>query len=75
MCGVAWFNIIVIVPLTKPGLATMKDKKAQKKLGFDPVFIPSRCGMKGAEIREGIAAKIIPEPPTVLETDVPFSKM
>jgi AGCS family alanine or glycine:cation symporter len=47
----------------------MKDKKAQKKLGFDPVFIPSRCGMKGAEIREGIAAKIIPEPPTVLEKD------
>ncbi|MBU1565475.1 MAG: alanine:cation symporter family protein [Proteobacteria bacterium] len=59
--AMAWFNIIVIVLLTKPGLATLRDFEAQKKLGLDPVFIPSRCGIKGAEIWEEIAARNYPE--------------
>ena len=59
--AMAWFNIIVIILLTKPGLATLRDYEAQKKMGLDPVFIPSRCGIKGAEIWEGIAEKNYPE--------------
>ncbi len=46
----AWMNIIVIIILTKPALATLKDYEAQKKMGLDPVFIPERCGIKGAEL-------------------------
>ena len=53
----AWFNIIVIVLLSKPGIATLKDYEAQKKMGLDPVFIPSRCGIKDAELWD----KIVPE--------------
>ncbi len=59
--AMAWFNIIVIVLLTKPGIATLRDYEAQRKLGLDPVFIPSRCGIKGAEIWEGIARRMYPE--------------
>ena len=55
--AMAWFNIIVIVLLSKPGIATLKDYEAQKKMGLDPVFVPSRCGIKGAELWE----KIVPE--------------
>jgi AGCS family alanine or glycine:cation symporter len=55
--AMAWFNIIVIVLLSKPGIATLKDYEAQKKLGLDPVFVPKRCGIEGAELWE----KIVPE--------------
>ncbi len=55
--AMAWFNIVVIVLLTKPGIATLRDYEEQKKLGLDPVFIPSRCGIKGAELWD----KIIPQ--------------
>lgn len=46
----AWMNIIVIIMLTKPALATLMDYEAQKKMGLDPVFIPERCGIKGADL-------------------------
>jgi alanine or glycine:cation symporter, AGCS family len=59
--AMAWFNIVVIILLTKPGIATLKDYEAQKRLGLDPVFIPSRCGIQGAEIWDGIAVRIYPE--------------
>ncbi len=55
--AMAWFNIIVIVLLSKPGIATLKDYEAQKKLGLDPVFVPKRCGIEGAELWD----KIVPE--------------
>ena len=55
--AMAWFNIVVIVLLSKPGIATLKDYEAQRKLGIDPVFIPSRCGIEGAELWD----KIIPK--------------
>ncbi len=48
--AMAWFNVIVILLLTKPAIATLKDYEAQKKMGLDPVFIPSRIGIKGAEL-------------------------
>ena len=55
--AMAWFNIIVIVLLSKPGIATLKDYEAQKKMGIDPVFVPSRCGIKDAELWDTIVAR------------------
>ncbi|HBW34575.1 sodium:alanine symporter family protein [Desulfosporosinus sp. BICA1-9] len=55
--AMAWFNVIVIILLTKPGIATLKDYEAQKKLGVDPVFVPERCGIKGAELWHKIVAR------------------
>ncbi|OGO79394.1 MAG: sodium:alanine symporter [Clostridiales bacterium GWB2_37_7] len=55
--AMAWFNIVAILLLTKPGVATLKDYEAQKKLGIDPVFIPSKLGIKGAEIWDTIVAR------------------
>lgn len=52
--AMAWFNVIVIILLTKPGIATLKDYEAQKKMGLDPVFVPSRLGIKGAELWEEV---------------------
>jgi AGCS family alanine or glycine:cation symporter len=52
--AMAWFNIVVIVLLAKPGIATLRDYEAQKKLGLDPIFIPARCGIEGAELWDTI---------------------
>ncbi|MBS1230561.1 MAG: sodium:alanine symporter [Proteobacteria bacterium] len=52
--AMAWFNIVVIVLLAKPGIATLKDYEAQRKMGLDPVFIPSRCGIEGAQLWDTI---------------------
>ena len=59
--AMAWFNVIVIILLTKPGIATLKDYEAQKKLGLDPIFVPSRVGIKGAELWDEIAKRQYPE--------------
>jgi AGCS family alanine or glycine:cation symporter len=59
--AMAWFNIIAILFLTKPGVATLKDYEAQKKLGIDPIFIPSKLGIKGAEIWDTIIPKVYPK--------------
>lgn len=62
--AMAWFNIIVIVLLWKPGIATLKDYEDQKKMGIDPVFLPERIGIKDKEVLElwdGIAARNYPE--------------
>ena len=52
--AMAWFNIVVIVLLAKPGIATLKDYEAQRKMGLDPVFIPSRCGIENAQLWDTI---------------------
>ncbi len=57
----AWLNIIAIVLLTKPVLATLKDYEQQKKMGLDPVFIPERCGIKGAQVWNEIVKQNYPE--------------
>jgi len=46
----AWLNIIAIIILTKPGIATLKDYEAQKAQGLDPVFDPEKLGIKNAEL-------------------------
>jgi len=59
--AMAWFNVIVILLLTKPGLETLKDYETQKKMGLDPVFIPERCNIKGAELWHSIVERSYPE--------------
>lgn len=59
--AMAWFNVIAIILLTKPGIATLKDYERQKKLGLDPVFIPSKLGIKGAELWETIIPRNYPK--------------
>ncbi|HLP08784.1 MAG TPA: alanine/glycine:cation symporter family protein [Opitutaceae bacterium] len=66
--AMAWFNIVVIVLLAKPGIATLRDYEAQRKLGLDPVFVPARCGIKGAELWDEIAAKTYPQQLAALRT-------
>lgn len=46
----AWLNLVAIWLLIKPGLATLKDYEAQKKLGIDPVFNPEALGIKNADL-------------------------
>ncbi len=67
---IVWLNIIAIILLTKPGLATLKDYEEQKKMGLDPVFIPERCGIKDAEIWNEIAEKNYPEQLVALKEKV-----
>ena len=45
----AWLNIIAIIILTKPGIATLKDYEEQKAKGLDPVFDPRKLGIKNAD--------------------------
>ncbi|CAG0906570.1 unnamed protein product [Cyprideis torosa] len=53
----AWLNIIAILLLTKPGLATLRDYEEQKKKGLDPVFEPEKLGIKNAEIWNDITER------------------
>jgi AGCS family alanine or glycine:cation symporter len=46
----AWLNLVAIWLLIKPGLATLKDYEAQKKLGLNPVFNPEALGIKNADL-------------------------
>ena len=59
--AMAWFNVIVILFLAKPGLKTLADYERQKKMGLDPVFVPERCGIKGAELWHTIVERSYPE--------------
>ncbi len=59
--AMAWFNVIVILLLTKPGIATLRDYESQKRMRLDPVFVPERCGIKGAELWHDIAARSYPK--------------
>ncbi|MDD3643176.1 MAG: alanine/glycine:cation symporter family protein [Candidatus Krumholzibacteria bacterium] len=57
----AWFNVIAILLLARPGIATLRDYEAQKRLGLDPVFVPERCGIRGAGLWHEIARRGYPE--------------
>lgn len=57
----AWFNVIVILLLTRPGVRTLRDYEAQKRMGLDPVFVPERCGIEGAGLWHEIARRNYPE--------------
>ena len=46
----AWLNIIAILLLQKPALLALKDYEAQKAQGLDPVFDPTKLGIKNADI-------------------------
>ncbi|MEI8347135.1 MAG: alanine/glycine:cation symporter family protein [Pseudomonadota bacterium] len=55
--AMAWFNILAILLLSKPGIATLTDFEKQKKMGLDPVFVPERIGIKNATLWHRIVAK------------------
>ena len=57
----AWFNVIVILLLAKPGIRTLRDYEEQKKMGLDPVFVPERLGIHGAELWDTIVARTYPK--------------
>ncbi len=59
--AMAWFNVMVILLLTKPGIATLRDYEEQKRMGLDPVFLPERLGIKGAELWDAIVERKYPE--------------
>jgi AGCS family alanine or glycine:cation symporter len=52
MGAMAWVNLTAIFFLTKTALKVLKDYEMQKKAGIDPVFKPSKLGIKGADFWE-----------------------
>lgn len=50
----AWMNIIAILILYRPAIKALRDYESQKKAGVEPVFIPSKLGIKNADIWDEI---------------------
>jgi len=48
-----WLNLIAILIIAKPALIALKDYEAQKKEGKDPVFDPTKLGIKNADFWVG----------------------
>jgi AGCS family alanine or glycine:cation symporter len=48
----AWLNIIAILILQRPALASLTDYEKQKRQGKDPVFHPHQLNIKGADFWE-----------------------
>lgn len=57
----AIFNVIAILLLYKPAVATLRDYEQQKKMGLDPVFVPQRLGIANAEAWDSITQRNYPE--------------
>ncbi len=47
-----WINVIAILIIMKPALVALKDYDQQRKEGKDPVFNPSKLGIKNAKFWE-----------------------
>lgn len=51
MCGlISLVNLISLILLYKPGIATLKDYEKQLEMGINPIFIPEKCGIENAEL-------------------------
>ncbi|ALC82322.1 MULTISPECIES: alanine/glycine:cation symporter family protein [Bacillus] len=48
----AWLNLIALLFLIKPVLRALKDYREQKLQGLDPIFTPSKLGIKNADYWE-----------------------
>lgn len=48
----AWLNIIAMILLSKKAIKTLKDYDIQKSQGIDPIFNPSKLGIKNANVWE-----------------------
>lgn len=58
LCGLlSLVNLACLGLLYKPGISTLRDYEEQLKRGVDPVFIPERCGIQGAELWHTIIAE------------------
>lgn len=53
----AWVNLIAILFMNGIVRKIMKDYEYQKKLGLDPVFEPSKIGIKNAELWDEITSE------------------
>ena len=47
-----WINVIAILIIMKPAIVALKDYEQQKKEGKDPVFNPTKLGIKNATFWE-----------------------
>lgn len=56
--SMCYLNLIAIVLLTKPALATLKDYDRQKAQGLDPVFDPRKAGVENADFWIEYADKV-----------------
>lgn len=55
LCGLlSLVNLLCLAFLFKPGIKSLKDYERQLQKGIDPVFIPEKCGIKGAELWDSI---------------------
>lgn len=54
-----WVNVITILFLSKTAIKALKDYEEQKKQGLNPVFRPSKVGIKNADFWEELEAKEI----------------
>lgn len=62
LCGLlSLVNLACLAFLYKPGIATLRDYERQLAKGIEPVFIPERCGIKGAEYWNQIIKEDYPE--------------
>ena len=52
-----WINVITIFTLSKIAIKALKDYDEQKKAGLNPVFYPSKVGIKNADFWEELEAK------------------
>ncbi|MDY0943939.1 alanine/glycine:cation symporter family protein [Priestia megaterium] len=64
--AMAWVNLTVVFILSKTALKVLKDYENQKKAGENPVFKPSKLGIKGADFWE--------EEYRGIEEDIPAEK-
>ncbi len=53
-----WINFTALVLLYKPTIAALRDYEQQEAMGLDPVFIPSKLGIKNADYWDKRTAKV-----------------
>ncbi|MFM2480926.1 alanine/glycine:cation symporter family protein [Celerinatantimonas sp. YJH-8] len=54
---IIWINFIAILILAKPAVIALKDYESQRKQGLNPVFHPSKLGIKNADCWSEATAK------------------
>lgn len=57
----AWVNLVAILLLQRKVRNVFKDYERQKKLGLDPVFVPSDCGIDNAPLWDEIGQTKYPD--------------
>ncbi|MBT2756303.1 alanine:cation symporter family protein [Mesobacillus foraminis] len=66
--AMAWVNLTVVFLLTKTALKVLKDYEIQKKQGKNPIFEPTKLGIKGADFWEKDYREIEEDIPVIKNT-------